>query len=88
MDNITTSNGLEVATKNGSMNVTDIPFTVDIWSLVAIIVFYIIIALIGIAAAIYERRQAHTQTHTATERAIVGARDLGLFVSVFTMIGN
>jgi len=55
----------------------------NVWGIVGICVFYLLIICVGIWAAWYKRNK--NQNKDASETIIVGGRDIGLFVGCFTM---
>ena len=58
----------------------------NVWGVVGIAVFYLLIVLVGVWAAWYKRNK--NRTSDASETIIVGGRDIGLFVGCFTMTGS
>ena len=58
----------------------------NVWGIVGIAVFYLLIVLVGVWAAWYKRNR--NRNSDASETIIVGGRDIGLFVGCFTMTGS
>ena len=56
---------------------------INIWGLVSIIIFYLIVLLIGIYAGWKQRKLATDQ-----ENVMLAGRNIGLFVGVLTMGGK
>ena len=56
---------------------------INIWGLVSIIIFYLIVLLIGIYAGWKQRKFAKDQ-----ENVMLAGRNIGLFVGVLTMGGK
>ena len=59
--------------------------SVNVWGLVSIIVFYLVVLFIGIWAGWKQRK---TQTQTDQETVMLAGRNIGLFVGVLTMGGK
>lgn len=56
--------------------------------LVAIVIFYIVILLVGIWAAWKNKKAGVMEGIDRSETIMVGGRDIGLFVGGFTMTGK
>ena len=56
---------------------------VNIYGIVSVVLFYLLILAIGIYAA-YKRKNHETDS----EEVMLAGRDIGLFVGVFTMTGK
>lgn len=61
---------------------------VNIPGLVAVVVFYIVILVIGIWASRKSKKEEKTCTGNKSEVAIVGGRNINILVGVFTMTGT
>jgi len=62
---------------------TETSAELNVWGVVGIAVFYLLIVLVGVWAAWYKRNK--NRSSDASETIIVGGRDIGLFVGCFTM---
>ena len=60
---------------------------VNIPGIIALVVFYLLILGIGLGAA-WKKRQRGENNQNESERAMIGGRDIGLFVGSFTMTGR
>ena len=58
---------------------------VNVVGLVAVIVFYILILVVGIIAG---RKSKSTESNAESEEVMVAGRNIGLVVGVFTMTGR
>ena len=58
--------------------------TINILGLIAIIIFYVLIILVGIWAG---RKQKSTEKNPDTEEIMLAGRNIGLLVGIFTMTG-
>ncbi len=58
--------------------------SVHIGGLIAIIVFYVLILLVGLWAA---RKQKSTEASADSEDVMLAGRNIGMLVGVFTMTG-
>ena len=56
----------------------------NVWGLVGLIVFYVLILTIGVVISWFKRGVSGTDS----ERAIVAGRDIGLTVGIFTLTGE
>lgn len=56
--------------------------------LLAIVIFYILILVVGIWAAWKNKVSGDEESLDQSENIMVGGRDIGLFVGVFTMTGE
>ena len=65
---------------------TEASAELNVWGVVGIAVFYLLIVLVGVWAAWYKRNK--NRSSDASETIIVGGRDIGLFVGCFTMTGS
>lgn len=62
--------------------------SIHLEGLVAIVIFYIIILFVGIWAAWKNKAAGDEESVDRSESIMVGGRDIGLFVGVFTMTGE
>jgi len=58
---------------------------VNVVGLVAVIIFYILILVVGIVAG---RKSKSTEANADSEEVMVAGRNIGLLVGVFTMTGE
>jgi len=58
---------------------------VNIAGLIAVIIFYVLILVVGILAG---RKSKSTENNVDSEEVMVAGRNIGLFVGVFTMTGK
>jgi len=58
---------------------------VNIAGLIAVIIFYVLILVVGILAG---RKSKSTANNVDSEEVMVAGRNIGLFVGVFTMTGK
>ena len=63
---------------------------INVWGLVSIVVFYLIVLLIGLWAGWRQRKIAKQQGRSAVdqEEVMLAGRDIGLFVGILTMGGK
>ena len=67
---------------------TDATMTIHVEGLVAIAVFYLLILVVGIWAAVKNKHSGEAEGTDRSETIMVGGRDIGLFVGGFTMTGK
>lgn len=60
---------------------------VNIPGLIAVIIFYIVIFVIGVVAARIQTKKNHSQHVRDDEEVMLAGRNLGWFVGCFTMTG-
>lgn len=65
-----------------------VKMTIHVEGLLAIIIFYLLILMVGIWAAWKNKRSGTSDGSTRSESIMVGGRDIGLFVGGFTMTGE
>lgn len=61
---------------------------IHVEGLVAIVIFYVLILFVGIWAAWKNKASGDKESMDRSENIMVGGRDIGLFVGVFTMTGE
>lgn len=61
---------------------------IHVEGLVAIVIFYVLILFVGIWAAWKNKSSGDNDSTDRSESIMVGGRDIGLFVGVFTMTGE
>lgn len=61
---------------------------IHVEGLVAIVIFYVLILVVGIWAAWKNKASGDEESLDRSENIMVGGRDIGLFVGVFTMTGE
>lgn len=61
---------------------------IHVEGLVAIVIFYVLILVVGIWAAWKNKASGDDESLDRSENIMVGGRDIGLFVGVFTMTGE
>lgn len=61
---------------------------IHVEGLVAIVIFYVLILFVGIWAAWKNKSTGDNDSSDRSESIMVGGRDIGLFVGVFTMTGE
>lgn len=61
---------------------------IHVEGLVAIVIFYVLILFVGIWAAWKNKSSGDNDSADRSESIMVGGRDIGLFVGVFTMTGE
>lgn len=61
---------------------------IHVEGLVAIVIFYVLILVVGIWAAWKNKASGDNESLDRSENIMVGGRDIGLFVGVFTMTGE
>lgn len=61
---------------------------IHVEGLVAIVIFYVLILFVGIWAAWKNKASGDEDSLDRSENIMVGGRDIGLFVGVFTMTGE
>lgn len=62
--------------------------TIHVEGLVAIVLFYLLILVVGIWAAWKNKNSGVSESGDRSESIMVGGRDIGLFVGGFTMTGE
>lgn len=67
---------------------TGATMTIHVEGLVAIAVFYLLILVVGIWAAVKNKHSGEAAGTDRSETIMVGGRDIGLFVGGFTMTGK
>lgn len=61
---------------------------IHVEGLVAIVIFYLLILVVGIWAAWKNKNSGVVEGADRSETIMVGGRDIGLFVGAFTMTGE